>query len=430
MAKAHRERLQLLHPDFREPALRAFGRADQRGLKITITSSLRTYAEQEELYAQGRTKPGDVVTKARPGYSYHNFGLAFDFAVIKDGRLLWDEKHPHWTEFVRIAKAEGLAWGGDWQSFRDYPHVELANAPSLAALRARYPQGWQPEDRAAEVRRRDQAERALGRWEVADDLPLRRLHKDGDKRLVTKVQRRLRVDTDGYFGDGTEKAVREWQATHDLRGRVVARGRGLEVDGVVGQQTWASLMADASEHQGGGWLTPSQIARAVGAKAPDVSENWPLVDAALEGVGLAGDLVRVAAAATVVTEVGVGFRPINEYGSRAYFTRMYEGRRDLGNTEPGDGARYHGRGYIQITGRANYRTYGQKLGVPLEARPELALEPRIAARVLAEYFRARDIGDSARRRDWRGVRKKVNGGLNGWSTFECAVRALLDAGPR
>jgi hypothetical protein len=175
------------------------------------------------------------------------------------------------------------------------------------------------------------------------------------------------------------------------------------------------------------WLAPQQIAEAVGAKTPDVSTNWPLVNKALAKARMDDDATRIAAVATIVTEVGPRFAPIHEHGGPAYFTRMYEGRRDLGNTEPGDGARYHGRGYIQLTGRANYRRYGQILGVPLENKPDLALDAEVAARVLAEYFKARDIGSSARRGDWRAVRKKVNGGLNGWSTFDRVVQALKRA---
>ena len=420
MAKPHRERLDQLQPDFRDRARRAFDRGEQRGLHISITSGLRTYSDQADLYAQGRTKPGNIVTKAKPGHSYHNFGLAFDFAVIKNGSLVWDQEHPHWKEFVRIAKEEGLAWGGDWASFPDYPHLELAGAPSLTTLRTRYPNGWTGADSDSEA-----TTKPTKQWTATDELPLRLGNKDGTKRLVTQVQRRLRIDADGYFGEGTEKAVKEWQAVHDARGRTVPRGKGLAVDGIVGESTWGSLMADDREHDG--WLTPREIAEAVGAKSTDVSEHWPRINAALGDLGIADDLTRIAAVATVITEVGTPFKPIKEYGTHAYFTRMYEGRRDLGNSEPGDGARYHGRGYIQITGRANYRAYGQKLGLALEVKPELALDQQVAARVLAEYFNSRDIGASARKRDWRSVRKKVNGGLNGWSTFERAVQALVKA---
>ena len=134
----------------------------------------------------------------------------------------------------------------------------------------------------------------------------------------------------------------------------------------------------------------------------------------------------IAILATIGTEVG-SFNPINEFGGTQYFTRMYEGRTDLGNTQPGDGARYHGRGFIQITGRANYRDYGKKLGVPLEEQPELALSPDVAARILARYFKDRGLGAAARRGQWKHVRTRVNGGLNGWPRFIELVRKLKRA---
>ena len=118
------------------------------------------------------------------------------------------------------------------------------------------------------------------------------------------------------------------------------------------------------------------------------------------------------------------FLPINEYGGDAYFTKMYEGRKDLGNTQPGDGARYHGRGYIQLTGRANYRSYGQKLGLALEQNPDLALEPDVAARILARYMKDHGVDRLAAAGDWEGVRRAVNGGLNGWDRFSGLVQKL------
>jgi predicted chitinase len=136
---------------------------------------------------------------------------------------------------------------------------------------------------------------------------------------------------------------------------------------------------------------------------------------------------KIAVLATVVTEVGPSLRPIDEHGGSTYFTRMYEWRSDLGNTRPGDGARFHGRGYIQLTGRSNYRSYGARLDVPLESRPGLALRPRIGAKVLATYFKDRGVDDDARRGNWRGTRLKVNGGLNGWSTYRGVVASLQRA---
>ena len=174
-------------------------------------------------------------------------------------------------------------------------------------------------------------------------------------------------------------------------------------------------------------LTSEQIAAAVGASVEDVQANWPAVEKALDARGMTDAATKIAAIATIGTEVGTTFRPINEYGGAAYFTRMYEGDSDLGNTRKGDGARYHGRGYIQLTGRANYRTYGKQLGLPLEEKPDLALTPEVAASVLADYFKARRIDASAAKGDWESVRRKVNGGLNGWPTFRDLVRKLEQA---
>jgi len=411
MAHAHRERLDQLQSEARERAQTLFAMAIEEGLGIFVVSGLRTFSEQALLYTQGRTRPGKIVTKARPGESYHNFGLAFDFAVIQDGTLIWNPEHPDWKRFVRLGKQCGFAWGGDWTSFTDFPHLQLARAPSLATLRVRYPHGWQGQQASP--------------WRSRDRLPLRQLHKDGRQGLVSRLQRVLRITADGYFGEDTLDAVRRWQQRHDEYGARVARGAGLDVTGIVDDATWSSVLS--GREQPPQWLTPRRIASTIGASTPDVLDNWPPIDDALREAGMDDPATKTAAVATVVVEVGARFRPMNEFGDRAYFTRMYEGRRDLGNVDPGDGARYHGRGYIQLPGRASYRAYGDKLGLPLEQDPDLALRPQVAARVLAEYFKASDVDDSARKGDWQGVRRKVNGGLNGWPTFDRTVKALVDA---
>jgi predicted chitinase len=179
-----------------------------------------------------------------------------------------------------------------------------------------------------------------------------------------------------------------------------------------------------------GWLAPQQIARAVGARPRLVAQHWPTIDKALSQAGMRDNASRIAALATVVTEVGPRLLPINEFGGPAYFNQMYGGRTDLGNTRPGDGARFHGRGYIQLTGRANYRSYSRRIGVDLVRRPNLALRPDIGARILADYFRQRRVDVSARRHDWLAVRREVNGGLNGWSRYRQVVQSLERASAR
>lgn len=158
--------------------------------------------------------------------------------------------------------------------------------------------------------------------------------------------------------------------------------------------------------------TPEQVADILQCPLKDTQTYLPGVLAALEEKNILDRLTLIAAIATIGVETG-GFRPIHEMGGPKYFAK-YDGRRDLGNTKPGDGARYHGRGFVQITGRANYREYGEKLGLgsQLLDNPDLALDPTIAARILACYFYDRGVYKAARAKDWQKVRKIVNGGYN------------------
>ncbi len=119
--------------------------------------------------------------------------------------------------------------------------------------------------------------------------------------------------------------------------------------------------------------------------------------------------LRIAHFMGQVTHECAGFRTTEEFASGA----AYEGRRDLGNTQPGDGKRYKGRGLLQLTGRANYREYGTALGLPLEDQPELAADPLTSLRIACEYWKRRKINDLADADNLPGVTRRVNGGLNG-----------------
>lgn len=104
-----------------------------------IISGTRTYAEQNALYAQGRTKPGKVVTNAKGGYSNHNFGIAFDIGLFRDGKYLAES--PHYKTIGPVGESVGLSWGGRWTKFADTPHYELKTGMTLAEMRARLAAG-------------------------------------------------------------------------------------------------------------------------------------------------------------------------------------------------------------------------------------------------------------------------------------------------
>ncbi|OQS34275.1 peptidase M15 [Chromobacterium haemolyticum] len=123
-----------LHPDL-QPLCREFvRRCEAAGVTALITTTYRSGAEQDELYAQGRTKPGPRVTNARAGQSAHNVMIqgkpaarAFDVVPTIGGKPMWDAKHPHWQVMGKIGMELGLNWYGRPNApFREFPHFELA----------------------------------------------------------------------------------------------------------------------------------------------------------------------------------------------------------------------------------------------------------------------------------------------------------------
>jgi len=104
----------------------------ERGIKVMMTCGYRSVAEQNRLYAQGRTTPGKKVTNARGGYSWHNFALAADYAFIVNGKVTWNGP---WNVFGKTARECGLEWGGDFKSIVDRPHVQWTKGRTLAQMR-------------------------------------------------------------------------------------------------------------------------------------------------------------------------------------------------------------------------------------------------------------------------------------------------------
>lgn len=122
-----------LHPTVQEKGNELIQRAEKLGISVVITDDYRSADEQDRLYAQGRETAGAIVTNARGGQSMHNYGLAIDYAIKnKSGDVIWDihydgngNGHSDWFEVAEIGKELGFRWGGDWSSFKDYPHLEM-----------------------------------------------------------------------------------------------------------------------------------------------------------------------------------------------------------------------------------------------------------------------------------------------------------------
>jgi peptidoglycan L-alanyl-D-glutamate endopeptidase CwlK len=124
-----------LDPRVREAAHAVAAAWEAGNQSVLVTATLRTNAEQEALYKQGRTAPGAIVTHARAGESYHNFGLALDFVPIVHGKLVWDSDSQLWKIIALMAQQVDprLQWGGDWSiKRRDLPHLEWDIEPNQA----------------------------------------------------------------------------------------------------------------------------------------------------------------------------------------------------------------------------------------------------------------------------------------------------------
>lgn len=265
------------------------------------------------------------------------------------------------------------------------------------------------------------------------------LHLGAKGPAVADLQRRLANagfspgPVDGNFGPQTQAAVRRFQAA-----------RGLTVDGWVGPQTWGALLGTAAAAPTapaapppGATPAPAQAVRAAHAAVPGASNRnidtyLPPIMAELQARGL-GDPDMVAMALSTVRVESAGFAPISEYvskyntsnGGRGQPFDLYEGRADLGNTQPGDGARFKGRGFVQLTGRANYTTIGRQIGVDLVGHPELANDPQVAAKILAQFLKNHEgrIRQAIAAGDMTSARRAVNGGTHGLNEFIASFNA-------
>lgn len=212
----------------------------EQGITIRVTSGLRTFAEQDALYAQGRTKPGPIVTNARGGQSLHNYGLAVDVVPIVNGQPNWNVPESVWQKIGAAGKRQGMEWGGDWTSFKDRPHFQMTAGKSISTLLAEYRRNngnlqpiWDGVNRSyPTVGPNTPVNPPPTTTPTSNNL---RLGSRGEK--VKQLQRDLtslgyKLTADGIFGPKTEAAVKRFQ-----------RDKNLTVDGIVGPQTRAAIAA-------------------------------------------------------------------------------------------------------------------------------------------------------------------------------------------
>lgn len=169
-------------------------------------------------------------------------------------------------------------------------------------------------------------------------------------------------------------------------------GLGVGVDGIAGRGTFTALF------------------RKLGASQERAEELALSAAIHFPRYGVLDNANRLAHFMAQLCHESGAFRYMEEIASGA----AYEGRADLGNVHPGDGKRYKGRGPIQLTGRANYRTFGRRIGIDLERHPEIAAVPSIGLHTALEYWQSRDLNKWADRDDIRTITRKINGGLNGF----------------
>lgn len=200
-------------------------------------------------------------------------------------------------------------------------------------------------------------------------------------------------------------------------GTAILPGIGTAIGSVIGGATgyWGAgkIIDSARAPTASSALPPpaAQPSRSVSGRVT----NEAMMRQTLEKAGITDPKQKAILMGQLSHESG-GFRLMNEVGGGA----RYEGRRDLGNTQAGDGDRFRGRGFIQLTGRSNYDAAGKALGIDLVNNPDMAAQPEIASQIALWYLKSRKnssgstVTDLAARGDIAGVTKLINGGFNGY----------------
>ena len=335
-----------------------------------------------------------------------------------------------------ISTKKGLRvfeWGGDWQSVKDAMHFEIDLSPDelaegidwstvrgQGAAEARpEPAGGSPSGRFTHsVIARDGLRLRGG---PGTEFPIRRSLPFGTPvNIIEREGAWALVDLQGD-GRADGHAHADFLVPLEAAGSATAM---MAAGGPVGGARSAGLT------RAGAGVTPDMVKKMFPATSlANIQANLPHVLAGLEWAGLTDRQMLLMALATIRAETE-GFVPIDE-GRSKFNTKVtpfdkYEpgtsaGKR-LGNTQPGDGPRFKGRGYVQLTGRYNYERIGPQVGADLENSPSLANDPVIAGKILAQFLKNNEtrIRDALDDGDLAAARKAVNGGSHGLDRFEDA----------
>jgi predicted chitinase len=236
----------------------------------------------------------------------------------------------------------------------------------------------------------------------------------------------------GVFGPKTESALKEFQAAHGVpntgyygpKTRAAFEKLGAKVGGSggTGGTTGPGPVTGPTEPGAKGGVSLAQLRKIMPNLSQAKAEQYlPHLNKAMAEAGINTPKRQAAFLAQLAHESGE-FRYMEEIASGS----AYEGRKDLGNTHPGDGVRFKGRGPIQLTGRNNYRAAGKALGIDLENNPKRAADPDVGFRTAAWFWNSRNLSSLADSGNFREITHRVNGGYNGEASREAYYKRALD----
>jgi putative chitinase len=159
-------------------------------------------------------------------------------------------------------------------------------------------------------------------------------------------------------------------------------------------------------------MTPAELAAATGSSLARATIFQPIIDSAAPDFSITTPTRMAAFLAQVGHESG-GLHWLTELWGPTAAQIRYEGRIDLGNTQPGDGFKFRGRGLIQITGRSNYKSAGLALATDFITEPELLAEPEYAVRSAMWFWQSHGLNELADKDQFEKITRMINGGLNG-----------------